>query len=38
MKTAIAYEVLFFLKVNIFEGLLILNALYQKHVTNITFK
>ena len=34
MKTAIAY----FLKVIIFEDLLILNAIYQKYKANITFK
>ena len=34
MKTAIAY----FLKVLIFEDLLILNALYQKYKANITCK
>ena len=32
MKTTIAYEVFYFLKVYIFEDLLILNALYQKYI------
>ena len=38
MKTAIAFEVFYFLKVYIFEELLILNVLYQKDIANITFK
>ena len=37
MKTVLAFEVIF-LKVYIFEGLQILNALYYKYVANITFK
>ena len=36
MKTATAYEVFQFLKVYIFEDLLILNALYQKYIANTT--
>ena len=35
METAIAYEVFYFLKVYIFEDLLILNVLY---IANMTFK
>ena len=38
MKTSIAYEVFLFFEGILFENLLILNALYQKYVANITFK
>ena len=38
MKAAIAYKVIYFLKVYIFKDLLILNALYQKYIANVTFK
>ena len=38
MKAALAYEVFFFLKVYIFEDLLILNALYYKYTANVIFK
>ena len=38
MKTAIAYEVFYFLKLLVFEDLLIFNGSYYKYIANTTFK
>ena len=38
MKTVIGYEVFYFLKLYIFQDLIILNALYQKYIANKTLE
>ena len=38
MENFIIYELYYFLKIYIFENLLILNDYYYKYIANITFK
>ena len=38
MKTTIAYEVFYFLKVYTFEDFLIFNGLYKNYIANINLK